>query len=66
MKNTLTLLTLIGLGALTSCNSSDSRNTHESPESIPEGKEIKMDDVENQLQRDAAKADSVKKALGIE
>jgi len=66
MKNLLILFTIIGLSALIGCNSSDSRNTHESPESIPEGKEIKMDDVDNQLKRDAEKADSVKKALGIE
>ena len=66
MKHKKIVFAFIIAGTMFACNSSDSRNTHESPESIPEGKEIKLDQVDDQLKRDAEKADSVRKELGIE
>lgn len=65
MKHLTFFVTLAVCALLSSCNSS-SKNVHEDPASIPEGKEIKMDDVDSQLKTDAERADSMKKALGIE
>lgn len=66
MKHLVIIFSLLTIGLLIGCNSSDPKNTHDSPESIPEGKEIKLDQIDDQLKSDEERADSVKRALGIE
>ncbi|MFT7591552.1 MAG: hypothetical protein ACI9UJ_001475 [bacterium] len=61
-----TLLLTTTLMALMACSSTDKKATDLPTEDIPADQEIKMDDLESQLKTDEERADSMKKALGIE
>ncbi len=61
------LFSLIAFTALFVACSSTPKQTQEEPNSaVSEDKEIKMEDVDDQLKSDQERMDSVKKALGIE
>ena len=61
-----TLIITAALLASIGCSSNDKKATEQPAETVPADKEIKMDDVESQLKSDEERADSLKKALGIE
>ena len=49
-----------------SCNSASDQKHEQNKQEVPADKEIKLEDVNDQIKTDQERADSIKKALGIE